>query len=83
LDEQFERAWLNRGNILSKQGKYKEASEDYTVAITYNPDYAFAYYNRAIAFQRLKQMTAACQDLQKAETLGQPVSDKMKRDFCK
>jgi tetratricopeptide (TPR) repeat protein len=83
LDEQFERAWLNRGNILSKQGKYKEASEDYTVAITYNPYYAFAYYNRAIAFQRLKQMTAACQDLQKAETLGQPVSDKMKRDLCK
>jgi tetratricopeptide (TPR) repeat protein len=83
LDEQFERAWLNRGNILCKQGKYKEASEDYTVAITYNPDYAFAYYNRAIAFQRLKQMTAACQDLQKAETLGQPVSDKMKRDLCK
>lgn len=82
LNEKFEKAWLNRGNVLSKQGKYKEAIEDYTVAIIHNPDYAYAYFNRAIARQKLKQ-EGVCEDLQKAESLGQEVSEKMKKDFCK
>lgn len=83
LNEKFEKAWLNRGNVLSKQGRYREAIEDYTVAITYNPDYAYAFYNRAIARQKLKLATEACDDLKKAESLGQAVSEKMKRDICK
>lgn len=83
LDEKFAKAWLSRGNVLTKQGRYKEADEDYTSAITYNPDYSSAYYNRAIARQKLKLPTEACQDLQKAETLGQEVSEKMKKEICK
>ncbi|MBA4055121.1 MAG: hypothetical protein C0490_10440 [Marivirga sp.] len=83
LNEKFEKAWLNRGNVLSKQGKYKEASEDYSVAITYNPEYAFAFYNRAIARQKLKLIAEACEDLRKAESLGQAVSERMKKEICK
>lgn len=83
LNEKFEKAWLNRGNVLSKQGKYQEAIEDYTAAITYNPDYAFAFYNRAIARQKLKFAAEACEDLKKAEGLGQAVSDRMKKEICK
>lgn len=83
LDEKFGKAWLNRGNVLTKQGRYKEATEDYTAAITFNPDYSSAYYNRAIAKQKLKLAAEACQDLLKAETLGQEVSEKMKKEICK
>jgi tetratricopeptide (TPR) repeat protein len=83
LDEKFDKAWLNRGNVLSKQGRIAEAIEDYTVAITYNPEYAAAFYNRAIAKQRAKQFGEACLDLQKAESLGLTVTDKMKKEICK
>ncbi|MDH5249266.1 MAG: tetratricopeptide repeat protein [Cyclobacteriaceae bacterium] len=83
LNEKFEKAWLNRGNVLIKQGKYKEASEDYSAAIAFNPEYAYAFYNRAIARQKLKQTAEACEDLQKAEALGQVVSEKLKKGICK
>lgn len=83
LNEKFEKAWLNRGNVLTKQGRYKEAVEDYSAAITFNPDYPPAYYNRAIARQKLKLGAEACQDLTKAETLGQAVNEKMKKEICR
>jgi tetratricopeptide (TPR) repeat protein len=83
LDEKFDKAWLNRGNVLSKQGRIEDAIQDYTVAITFNPEYAAAFYNRAIARQKLKQMTEACEDLQKAESLGQAVMEKAKKEICK
>ncbi len=83
LDEKFDKAWLNRGNVLSKQGRMEDAIEDYSVAITYNPEYAAAFYNRAIARQRTKQYGEACLDLQKAESLGLAVSEKMKKEICK
>ena len=81
--EKFDKAWLNRGNVLSKQGRVEDAIQDYIVAITFNPNYAAAFYNRAIARQKLKQTTEACQDLEKAESLGLAVSEKAKKDMCK
>lgn len=83
IDEQYDKAWLNRGNVLLKLGRFKEASEDYTVAITFHPEYAFAYYNRAIALQRQKLNAPACEDLKKAEALGYPVADKVRKEICK
>ena len=83
LDEKFEKAWLNRGNVLSRQGRLEEAIEDYGVAITHNPEYAAAYYNRAIARQKEKKSVEACQDLNKAESLGLAIPEKMKKDICK
>ena len=83
VNEKYEKAWLNRGNVLSKQGRYKEAAEDYTVALLYRADYAIAFYNRALARQRLKLVTEACEDLVKAETLGQAIPEKVKKEICK
>jgi tetratricopeptide (TPR) repeat protein len=83
LNEKLEKAWLNRGNVLSKQGKYKEAIDDYTVALTFSPEYGYAYYNRAIAKQKLKLSVEACDDLKKSEQFGQTVSEKMKKEICK
>ncbi|HEY3403792.1 MAG TPA: tetratricopeptide repeat protein [Ohtaekwangia sp.] len=82
LKENFEKAWLNRGNVLIKLGRYKDAVEDYTVALTFVPEFGPAYYNRAIAYNKLKDSTHACEDLKKAETLGQKVSDKIRKEFC-
>jgi tetratricopeptide (TPR) repeat protein len=82
LDEKLDKAWLSRGNVLMKQAKYKEAIEDYTVAITFRPDYALAYYNRAIAKEKLKLNADACIDLKRAIELGSKVDDKMKAKIC-
>ncbi|MBL0743494.1 tetratricopeptide repeat protein [Chryseolinea lacunae] len=83
LDNKYDKAWLNRANVLNKQGRYKDAIDDYTVVLLYNPDSAGAYYNRAIAKQKLKLTPEACEDLKKAESLGQAVPEKMKKEFCK
>jgi len=83
LDDKYDRAWLNRGNVLNKQSRYKEAIEDYTIVLLYNAESAAAYYNRAIARQKLKLTAEACDDLKKAEALGQSIPEKMKKEFCK
>jgi tetratricopeptide (TPR) repeat protein len=75
-------AWLNRGNLLAKLGKLQEAVEDYTVAITYVPNYASAFFNRAMVLNRLKQRDLACKDLQTAERLGSKVDPKAWKSIC-
>lgn len=83
LNEKLDKAWLSRGNVLMKQAKYKEALDDYTVAITFRSDYALAYYNRAIAKEKLNLDTEACLDLNRALELGQKIDPKMKAKVCK
>jgi Flp pilus assembly protein TadD len=36
-------------------GKFHQAIEDYSAAINAEPDNAFAYYNRGISYDRLKE----------------------------
>lgn len=83
LNEKFEKAWLNRGNVLSKMGRHQEAVEDYTVAILHYPEYPAAFYNRALAHYKLKQLNQACNDLKRAELLGQQMEGKIKKEICK
>ncbi|MCI0750705.1 MAG: tetratricopeptide repeat protein, partial [Flammeovirgaceae bacterium] len=71
-----------RGNVYSKTGRYEKAIEDYTVAMTYWPDYAAAYYNRAIVYYKLKKLTEACNDIRTAESKGMNVEN-LKAEVCK
>jgi tetratricopeptide (TPR) repeat protein len=66
-----------------KQERYKDALEDYTSALAYQPDYGHAYFNRAIAYYKLRRFKDACADLQKAQQLGISVDEKMKKSICK
>lgn len=54
--------FMNRGNILLKQKRYKNAIKDYTKAIYLNPSFYGNYNNRAIAFYRLGEIKKACND---------------------
>ncbi len=81
-NEKLTKAWFGRGNTLTKQSKYKEAIEDYTIAILFQPDYGLAFYNRAIAKEKLKQNIDACLDLNRAIELGLKVEDRMKAKVC-
>ena len=83
LDEKNEKAWLSRGNIMSKLSRPKEAIEDYGVAIALASDYPLAYYNRGIAYQNTGMKKESCADLMKAEKLGVKVDVKVKEKSCK
>ena len=83
LRDDYERAWMNRGNLLSKMNRLQEAVEDYTIAITHYPDYGLAYYNRALAFHKIGQVKKACADLLQAQKLNVPIERKVEVAICK
>ena len=82
LNEKLVKGWLGRGNILTKQAKYLEAIEDYNVAILFQPDYALAFYNRAITKEKMKQTSDACLDLKRAIELGLKSEARMMQKMC-
>ena len=59
----------NRGIEHCTNGKYEEAIEDATKAISLNPEYAEAYCARAKAYSGKEQNVQAIQDLDKAISL--------------
>ena len=63
-------AFYNRGNSKTDLGSYSEAIKDFTKSIALKPDYARAYFNRAIAKQHINDKAGACSDFRKAEKLG-------------
>lgn len=50
--------------------KFKKAVDDYTRAITQNPNDAEAFYNRGVAKTMLGDRAGAIQDWKKAASLG-------------
>jgi tetratricopeptide (TPR) repeat protein len=64
------------------QARYADAIDDYSAAIACQPDYAAAYFNRAIAFQRSGARQKACADVREARRLGYDVEDNMMLKFC-
>jgi len=53
LKNDYPRAWLTRGNLLAKLNRFSDALEDYSVAITWYPEFGSAFYNRALADQKM------------------------------
>lgn len=58
------------GTGLSYQGKYQEAIEKFTVAVTENPYYAKAYYQRGLAYYDLGDLNTAIAEMEKARSEG-------------
>ncbi len=54
----------------AEKGLYKEALDDFSKAIEINPQYAEAYFNRAMMYGQQGKITLSCADLQKAKELG-------------
>jgi protein O-mannosyl-transferase len=54
--------FYNRGGIYLNEGRYKEAINDYTKALSLRPNYPDAYNNRGNAYSRLKEMDLAVAD---------------------
>ncbi|HRI80286.1 MAG TPA: tetratricopeptide repeat protein [Cyclobacteriaceae bacterium] len=82
INEKNERAWLSHGNIMSKTKKWDTAIEDYSMAVTLDPEYGLAFFNRAMAYQNVKNPIAACKDLRKSEDLGLRIESSLKSKIC-
>ena len=60
----------NRGILNGKAGNVSGAISDFEQAIQIKPDYAEAYYNRGVALYQKGEQQRACNDWQKASSLG-------------
>jgi tetratricopeptide (TPR) repeat protein len=61
---------VEKGKELYRTGNYQEAVNVLTSAIELKPDYAIAYYNRAIVYYKLGDRKQAENDLKEASYLG-------------
>lgn len=61
---------VEKGKAMFKAGKYKEAIELMSNAIELKPNYAIAYYNRAIVYNKMGKSKDAENDLKEACYLG-------------
>ncbi|MDX2245020.1 MAG: tetratricopeptide repeat protein [Leptolyngbyaceae cyanobacterium bins.302] len=63
------RAHNNRGNIFLERGEVQQAGQEYDQAIQLDPQYADAFFNRAIAHERNQNFLAAAQDFAESANL--------------
>ncbi len=61
--------WFVRGNTNVQSGNYEDAVKDFTQAITSDPNFADAYYNRGRVLGRLGRHEQAISDFSKALSL--------------
>ena len=62
--------WFERGNAYVQSGDYEDAVEDFTQAITTDPNYADAYYSRGRVLGRLGKHQQAIGDFTQALSLN-------------
>jgi tetratricopeptide (TPR) repeat protein len=55
--------------VATNLGEYQKAIEDYDQAITLNPQYARAFYNRGATYRKLGKKEKAIEDFKKAQEL--------------
>ena len=61
---------MNRGLACLQIEKYNQAHDDFSKVISFQPDMALAYYNRANAAIGMEDKPSACEDMRQAAKLG-------------
>ena len=56
------KAYIDRGRIYYVEQKYDAAVSDYSVAIRLGKDLEYAYFGRALAYDRLRRTDKADED---------------------
>ena len=65
------KGYVNLGNTFLKRGQYSQAIDYYEKAIDKDKNFAMAYANRGIAFNKTGQQLKACADWKHACDLGE------------
>jgi tetratricopeptide (TPR) repeat protein len=55
----YAEAYFNRGSFYAKRGEYEKAIADFDKATEINPQYYKAYFNKAVAIERVGRWTEA------------------------
>lgn len=83
LNPSYDRALMNKANILARKGKLVEALETFTRVIELKPENGLAWYNRSLTFYQLKMFDKAQQDFMMAEKLGHTVNENYRSSLIK
>ena len=80
--EEFDKFYMQRGNAKSNLGDHSGALSDFNKALSLNSSNPLIYYNRGLAWFKLKNTTKGCKDFRKASSLGDSYSDKIVEKYC-
>ncbi len=83
LNPYFGRPYLNIAMLKSNRGDLKGAIDEYGQLLSYNPDDKVAYYMRGIAHYYFKDNRAACEDWNKAASLGNENATQLLQRYCR
>lgn len=76
-------SWCYRGVAKAENKLFNEGLSDLDQAIKLKFDYAAAYVNRAAIKMALKDKRGACDDLRKADSLGDEMALRLVERYCK
>ena len=76
-------AYCYRGTAKGGNKNYIEALKDLDFAIKLKFDYGAAFVNRAAIKMASKDKRGACEDLEKADSLGDELAIKLIEQYCK
>ena len=82
-DTQNEWALLYKGILQHKRGLLKEALQSYNFLINKNASNPDAYFYRAMLLLEAGVADRGCEDLNKAETLGNPEAKNIRTQYCR
>ena len=76
-------SYLYNGMLYRDEEGYGKAKEMFNKVIEFYPNYAVAYYERAVTWSRIGILNMVCKDLDKAESLGYTKATETKKQVCK
>lgn len=76
-------SYLYNGMLYRDEEDFGKAKDMFDKVIELYPDYAIAYFERAVTWYKIGILNMVCKDLEKAESLGYTKATKTKEQVCK
>ena len=74
--------YFEKGKMFLKSTRYDAAIIEFTYAFQIYPKESKYLFYRGLAYSQLNQMGSACEDWQKADTMGNPDAKGYLKQFC-
>lgn len=76
-------SYLYNGMLYRDEEDFGKAKDMFTKVIELYPDYANAYFQRAVTWYKIGILNMVCKDLDKAESFGSTDATEYKKQVCK